>query len=528
MAHKLGVYWSPAHDPLPELTYIHALQPPVIRILTEDVEHIVQAHAAAPEAIIIPRVWRLDDNRTEHNPEGVYEEINVDPYNAGVIHASKILGKVDTWRREAKERDLPFPHQDQICVGGANEPNGSCSYPVIAEYAKGFARQCMMLNHRRVALLILGHGHPATPPPNLIDWSAFMDLQPILDANPDFWIETHAYWFPEGPDHNDDYAWHAGRHHSCPLRAPHLIGECGVDGTIDERNPRWGWINYGLTSYRYAQQLKTNHDRLADNVVAQLPFALGSQSRDWNGYDITKATNEILQLDWKTEVKPVETNRGTVTANVLNVRGGPGTEYEVVGRLAHGDMVIIAGRQKDRDGVVWYRISISSQWVHSGWIKLEETGVGPGPKPVNKFDKTMRFIYRWEGGLSMRREDDGNWTGGEVGVGELKGTKFGISAASYPELDIARLTKKDAEAIYRHDYWEAAQANTHSYPMCLAVMDSAVLHGVGAVQSWGCQSVDEILGRRYRIYAVSKKTWAVQGWRNRLEDLARECHNAYS
>ena len=192
MPHKLGVYWSPAHDPAPELDYIHQLQPPVIRVLTEDVNHISQAHTAAPEAVIIPRVWRLDDNRTDHNPGGVYHEINNDPYSAGVLHATKILGMVDRWRQEARERDIPFPHSDQICVGGANEPNGSCSYPTIAAYAMGFARQCMMLNHRRVALLLLGHGHPATPPPNVRDWSAFDKLQPMLTQG-GHWVETHAY-----------------------------------------------------------------------------------------------------------------------------------------------------------------------------------------------------------------------------------------------------------------------------------------------------------------------------------------------
>lgn len=58
-----------------------------------------------------------------------------------------------------------------------------------------------------------------------------------------------------------------------------------------------------------------------------------------------------------------------------------------------------------------------------------------------------------EGGFSDDPKDPGNWTGGKVGVGILKGTKYGISAASFPELDIINLTLEDAHEIYRRRYW---------------------------------------------------------------------------
>ena len=52
----------------------------------------------------------------------------------------------------------------------------------------------------------------------------------------------------------------------------------------------------------------------------------------------------------------------------------------------------------------------------------------------------------WEGGatLSRTRADPGNWTGNRVGVGQLKGTKWGVAAGSHPGLDIAALTSEEA------------------------------------------------------------------------------------
>jgi hypothetical protein len=41
-------------------------------------------------------------------------------------------------------------------------------------------------------------------------------------------------------------------------------------------------------------------------------------------------------------------------------------------------------------------------------------------------------LHKVEGGLSMDERDPGNWTGGAIGKGELRGTKYGISAQTYP------------------------------------------------------------------------------------------------
>ena len=55
------------------------------------------------------------------------------------------------------------------------------------------------------------------------------------------------------------------------------------------------------------------------------------------------------------------------------------------------------------------------------------------------FEKAFERLIGHEGGYSTDRNDPGNWTGGKVGSGTFKGTKYGIAANTYPNLDIKNL-----------------------------------------------------------------------------------------
>jgi len=59
---------------------------------------------------------------------------------------------------------------------------------------------------------------------------------------------------------------------------------------------------------------------------------------------------------------------------------------------------------------------------------------------MDTFDQAFALVVGIEGGFSTDQNDPGNWTSGKVCIGEFKGTKYGISAASYPHLDIPNLT----------------------------------------------------------------------------------------
>jgi lysozyme family protein len=80
-------------------------------------------------------------------------------------------------------------------------------------------------------------------------------------------------------------------------------------------------------------------------------------------------------------------------------------------------------------------------------------------------------------------DDRGNWTSGEVGEGTLKGTKFGISAMSYPGLDIENLTLANAKAIYYEDWWKPLNMNHLTFAMQYQMFDAAINHaGVNATR----------------------------------------------
>lgn len=96
----------------------------------------------------------------------------------------------------------------------------------------------------------------------------------------------------------------------------------------------------------------------------------------------------------------------------------------------------------------------------------------------DNFDPSFELVIGHEGGFTDDRHDRGNWTSGKVGVGKLKGTKYGVSAMAYPDLDIRNLTLQDAKDIYRRDYWNKCQCDELPAGLDYLTFDAAVNHGV--------------------------------------------------
>lgn len=69
------------------------------------------------------------------------------------------------------------------------------------------------------------------------------------------------------------------------------------------------------------------------------------------------------------------------------------------------------------------------------------------------FDEIVKVLIIDEGGYTDDKDDSGNWTGGKIGVGVLKGTMMGISAARYPNEDIKNLTVERVKFLYKRDFW---------------------------------------------------------------------------
>lgn len=94
------------------------------------------------------------------------------------------------------------------------------------------------------------------------------------------------------------------------------------------------------------------------------------------------------------------------------------------------------------------------------------------------FNKSFDRIIGHEGNFQKIEGDRGNWTSGKVRVGLLKGTKFGISAMTYPELDIEHLTVDEAKAIYYRDWWLELGMDKWKPALSFQMFDAALNHGM--------------------------------------------------
>jgi len=89
------------------------------------------------------------------------------------------------------------------------------------------------------------------------------------------------------------------------------------------------------------------------------------------------------------------------------------------------------------------------------------------------FFTTVAFpwVIGEEGKFQNDPRDKGNWTGGAVGKGVLRGTKYGISAARYPNLDIENLTLANALPLAKADYWDQVSGDLLPPSVGLCVFD---------------------------------------------------------
>lgn len=83
-----------------------------------------------------------------------------------------------------------------------------------------------------------------------------------------------------------------------------------------------------------------------------------------------------------------------------------------------------------------------------------------------------------EGGLTLDPRDRGNWSGGEIGKGELRGSIFGLSAARFKNFDPRTMSLVEArtlaEKIYRDEFWYEAKCDKVPLPVAALMFDAAV------------------------------------------------------
>lgn len=285
----VSVYWAPGHHRPTDLDYIRRLQPAVIRILDPDVSDVHQAHQAAPNAIIMLRYWWLDDGN------GVQKTaMENTPAPTGIRHADEWSREVKRLEAEAAARGLAFPSRDRIMVTGVNEPDTRRLGPQIVAYTMVFLEQCR-LHGLRAGAYCFSVGHPAHAGESPWDWAYFAKAQSaIKDGN--HAVVLHEYAQQEGPFHNDDWGHLCGRHTTCPIDAPIIIGEWGIDGRIYERHPRHaGWrMFYEGQPATFADMLVQYHNRCDKRVIGICPFLTDYRNNEWQSFDTEPAHSAIL------------------------------------------------------------------------------------------------------------------------------------------------------------------------------------------------------------------------------------------
>lgn len=161
---------------------------------------------------------------------------------------------------------------------------------------------------------------------------------------------------------------------------------------------------------------------------------------------------------------------------------------------------------------------------------------------MTRFETAFDRVIGNEGAFQNDYADRGNWTSGEVGVGELKGTKFGLSAMTYPDLDMVNVTVEAAKDIYLHDWWNKLKLDLLPQSMQFQFFDAAINHGVynaSRIMQWAIGvKADGIVGRRTRsalkkmdhndllmrflserlVFMTDVKTWKRygKGWARRI------------
>ena len=161
--------------------------------------------------------------------------------------------------------------------------------------------------------------------------------------------------------------------------------------------------------------------------------------------------------------------------------------------------------------------------------------------PEECFQLALKFVLKWEGGYSFRKDDPGGETNFGItdkrdgiidGLVDIDGNKTG-------DVPIKQLTREQVGEIYRKQYWEkvgsSKDAEYGEYKLAIVVFDCAVNCGVRRTLEWLLKAnasvqtpellkieqviINQILRLREEHYVAQRKPQFLKGWMNRLNDL---------
>ncbi|MGV1049163.1 MAG: glycoside hydrolase family 108 protein [Solirubrobacterales bacterium] len=474
MSSILSVYASPWHRYPQYLDYVAKLQPAWIRHHQPQAGDLSDFQRVSPGSKIMLRQWDFDDSNGDRKRE-LYDN----PKAAALKLVTHWEEKADQLEAELRQRGLPYD-RSKWYFGAWNEPEPAY-IPQIVEGTQELLRLAMLRNMRFgvVCSSVGNFAKPEEPAPN---WNNFKPLEkPINDSGSV--LIAHSYWQKEGPagvwidaqgNERHDAGNLAWRHHSIPLNVPILIGEAGANGFIYNRmsgEDDCGWQRM-MSADQYAGQVREYIAGCDKRVIGVCIYMNDYHDDRWASFDTLPAHEQLLAI------------KGTVPA-VANPMGGYTVHLPIIG---------------------------------GGTVSQEDL-----------FPRVMNFIRQWEGGYVDHPADPGGATNRGITIGTLSRWRESKGLPAATKEDVRKLTQAEADEIYREWYWKpSGAADAKDYQTALLLMDSGVLHGVGAPQAWVREyGLDpwRIAARRLRVYTGKDGgQWGAfgKGWTNRVAALLEE------
>lgn len=489
-----GAYFVPTHDRAQDWDFFAKWQPNVIRLMLHgshsdpasvSVPLIRRVHETCPDALILLRVWDVDDR-------------NFEAHAAMVANPNAEAEKqLDWWARLFDRIQVQGVPRKQL-MAGLNNETGPEKDGALYPYTE---RALTLGTERGVRCggLVFSVGRPSLPGESEYDMDYFSRLEPLFLAG-DHAELLHEYLQPEGMyavwtdaqgNERKDYTYLVGRHKRWPMkRVKKIIAEWGIDGILYNRHPHPEFGNSGWRHFRdlwppdrYADEY-VECTRVADeSVIATCPYLEDYADRKWASFDLLDAYAQFIArkdlcvrdiaptkpFDTRLPVvisPPLTQPNATVTAPAgANVRTGPGTNYPIRGAEPYMSVLPVTGRSADG---TWWQVEMehAQGWVSSLVVSVRNTAnvpvvavepVTPQPQPQPSVpqlahpiaDVTKRIISQPFGADGHTGIDYAVVTGTPIGAADAGVVQeSGVDAEGYGEY--VKLRHSWGESIYAH------------------------------------------------------------------------------
>lgn len=326
-----GAYMNFAHDRAGDWAWLRDWQPSVVRLMLHgshtdpnsvDVNRIHRVHETVPGALLLLRVWDVDDRNGE-----AHRAMAANP----IAEAGKQL---DWWARVFDRISVPRGH---LIAGLNNEVNPATMGAALYAYTE---RACRLGTQREIRLGagVFSVGNPGKPGEGPFDMTYFARLEDVMLLGDHVWL-FHEYMQPEGMyavwtddegHERHDFGNLINRHTHWPSkRVKKIIAEWGIDGLLFGRHPHPQYGNSGWkhfpelwTPERYADEYVACCQVADESVIAICPFMSDNpdQTGKWWSFDVLPAYGELLARKHLCEI---DVQPSTPTTVYIPVASGP-------------------------------------------------------------------------------------------------------------------------------------------------------------------------------------------------------------